>query len=101
MPTEDGVTSRKAAAVAAGKPWRLRISVLAGAANDVNIPITGIQRGVDQIVAAFISQPASGDGAGFDEVTDELNITSDGNVQLDTTSGTGKQLLVIWYDVRP
>jgi hypothetical protein len=100
MATNDAVQNRKKARSAAGRPWRLRFNVLAGAAADANIPVTGIETD-DQIVFCCIVDTGAVAASGLDDVTDETNITSAGNIQHDITSSAAKLVLLAWYDVRP
>lgn len=89
---------KKLAARVAGRPAELMFTVVAGAAADTDIAISGITLR-DGLVAVLEFQPptaASGDGLVADRVG-EAAITSDGNIQLDTTATTGNQLLVVWY----
>lgn len=77
----------------------LKITVVAGAAADTNIAISGIKT-EDTLLAVLEIQPptaASGDTIKGDR-TSEASITSDGNIQLTTTDTTGNQLLVVWWD---
>jgi hypothetical protein len=79
---------------------RLKLSVVAGAAINTNMAVTGIAV-EDQILAAWAVQPPTAT-SGNTFATDlfaEINITSAGNVQCTTTNTTGNQVLVLWNDV--
>lgn len=79
----------------------LKFKVLAGAATDTDIAVTGIAVD-DTILSCMMVEPDDGtDSTMLTDVTSETNITSAGNIQLDTTTTTGKQLLLIYYDKTP
>jgi hypothetical protein len=65
--------------------------VVAGAAANTNIAVTGIKRG--DYVLSVIEVPAS---AALVDRTSTVSITSDGNIQ-STAATTGNQLLVFWW----
>jgi len=76
----------------------LKVNVLAGAAVDTNIAVTGIAT-TDTILTCLQVEPD--DGTASTMLTDrtaETTVTSAGNIQLGTTDTTGKQLLFVWYD---
>ncbi len=76
----------------------LRVSVVAGADDDVNIAVTGIAT-EDTLLSVLQVEPDNGSGGTMlTDRTGESSITSAGNIQLTTTDTTGKQLLVIWYN---
>lgn len=78
-----------------------QVSVAAGAAINTNIAITGVRRGLDELVAVLQVEPDNGaSGTMLTDRTAEASVTSNGNIQLTTTNTTGKQLLVIWYHVQ-
>lgn len=83
------------AARAAGKPAVLKQVIVAGAAADTNIAITGIKKNEDQLVSV-IEVPAS---AALVDRTATTSITSDGNIQC-TASTAGNQLIVTYYDFK-
>lgn len=66
-------------------------TVVAGAAATTDIAVAGITM-ADTLgsVLMFNSGTPS-------DVTSEASITSDGNIQLDTTNSSGNQLVVEWY----
>lgn len=84
-------------------PVGLKISLVAGDLPETDIPVTGIAT-TDTILLAmgFIFDPTAvttdGSAADYDDVGDEISITSAGNIQLSTLDSTGSQLLIIWYD---
>ncbi len=79
----------------------LKFEVLAGAATDTNIAVTGIAID-DTILKCLMVEPDDGTTSTMlTDVTSETNITSAGNIQLDTTTTTGKQLLLVYYDKNP
>jgi len=85
------------AATAAGRPFEAKYSVVAGAAINTNIAISGIVPGSDQIQAVIrLDRDATAANIDIADVTSETNITSRGNIQLTTTNTTGDRLLVIW-----
>lgn len=87
---------RRLAARQPGRTPILRVSVVAGAAADTNIAISGIERD-DVILSALQVEPDNGTAATMlTDITSEVAITSAGNIQVDTTVTTGKQILVIW-----
>jgi len=76
----------------------LKVTVVAGAAANTNIPITGITT-KDTLVAVLQVEPDNGTtGTMLTDRTGEASITSAGNIRLSTTATTDKQLLVIWFD---
>lgn len=83
--------ARSHGATAAGKPSRLKQTLVDGAAADTNIAVSGIAvRGEIVSVIEFDT------GVPFDR-TAEATVTSAGNIQLGTTDTTGSKLLVTWY----
>ena len=77
----------------------LKVNVVAGAAINTNIAIAGIAT-ADKLVAVLQVEPDNGTTATMlTNRTSEASITSAGNLQLTTTSTTGKQLLVLWLDI--
>ncbi len=76
-------------------PLDLRFSIAAGAAADTNIAVAGIKRGDGLVAVIHVADGAEAALLKGDLVA-ETNITSDGNIQVDTTVTTGDQLLVIW-----
>jgi hypothetical protein len=87
----------------------LRISVVNGADDDVNIPVTGIGAD-DTLVSVLEVAPVpvtydagppvavGGGGVTLADRTAEAEITSAGNIQLATHDTTGHQLIVVWFD---
>lgn len=76
----------------------LTVSLLAGAAADTDIAVTGFSWDNDT-VKSIIHFPASGDADSLTDVTAELQEgTVDGAIQLSTTATTGGKLLVIWFN---
>jgi hypothetical protein len=80
----------------AGGGVEIRYAVAAGAAAATNIPVAGIKRADQILLAVAFEPPTSTAGSLMDDVGDEVSIPSDGNIQLSTTATTGKQLLVVW-----
>lgn len=65
---------------------------VSGAAVDTNIAVSGITTAQEIVsVTRFNSGVPS-------DVTSEASITSNGNIQLDTTNTTGNTLKVVWRD---
>lgn len=86
-----------------GQPFDVRHvkkAVVAGAAQDTNIAVSGIQP-TDVLLSVLEVQPptaASGNAVVADRVAaGTVNITSAGNIQTTTTSA-GNQLIVEWFD---
>jgi hypothetical protein len=86
---------RKLAARATGRPLIPNFTVVAGAAVNTNIALTGA-KGEDVLLAVLRFDVNAGNFADVSDVVAETAITSDGNVQLTTTDTTGDKLLVIW-----
>ena len=84
---------QQAASRAAGKIGIPNLVVVAGAAANTNIPVSGLKRR-DALVAA-IEVPAA---AALVDRTSATSITSDGNIQC-TAATTGNQLLVSYVSV--
>jgi len=76
----------------------LKQAVVAGAAINTNIAITGIAV-VDKIVGVTrLDRDATAANINISDVTSETSITSAGNIQLTTTDTTGDSLLVTYLD---
>jgi len=75
----------------------LKITRVAGAAADTNIAVTGIAT-TDTLLSVLVIDTAAAAGSGITDLTSETAITSAGNIQHDTTSSSGKDVLVFWYD---
>lgn len=71
-----------------------KFALLSGAAADTNIAVTGIAT-EDTIVFCFEVDGTSGI---WTDRTAETNITSAGNIQLDTTATTGDKLVLCYHD---
>lgn len=94
------IDRRRSAARAAGRPVLQNFTVVAGAAATTNIAITGIVR-EDLIVSVLrLDLDATAANINLTDVTSEVSVTSDGNIQLTTTNTTGDKLLVIWNKLR-
>ena len=79
----------------------LKFDVVAGATSSTNIAISGIAL-VDTLLKVLQVEPDNGTTSTMlTDRTGEAAITSAGNIQLDTTDTSGKQLLVVWYDKVP
>lgn len=72
-------------------PFDLQVSVVAGAAINTNIAVTGIKRG-DGLIAVLREAA----GVLTSDLVAQTNITSDGNIQLTTQTTAGEKLLVLW-----
>lgn len=78
---------------------RLREKLVAGAGIGADIAVAGIKT-IDTILSVLQYDP-NGGGAGVGalaDLTSEASITSDGNIQLDTTDTTGTQLIVKFFE---
>lgn len=83
----------------------LAITIVDGDTADTNIPVTGITTSdslvsvIEVVIAADTGTDATGDKVtGLTDRTSEADITSAGNIQLDTTDTTGSQLVVFWLN---
>lgn len=72
----------------------LQFNLLAGAAADTNIAVTGIKTG-DQILFACVFTTAAAIATAAD-LSSEVVILTDGNIQLTDTSTANNQILLIW-----
>lgn len=79
-----------------GRSTEIMFSVVAGAAADTNIAISGITRRDGLLSVIRLNKDATAANIDLDDLTSEVAITSDGNIQVDTTVTTGDKLLVIW-----
>ena len=70
----------------------LNFVVVDGAAVDTNIAISGLMT-TDTIVTAIA---VNGDNT--DNLSDEVSITSAGNIQFGTTATTGRKIMVVYFD---
>lgn len=76
----------------------LKVSVVAGAAANTNITVTGITT-ADSILSVLQVEPDNGTAATMlTNRTTETWISGAGTIKLTTTATTGKQLLIFWYD---
>jgi hypothetical protein len=74
----------------------LRTASAAGAAAATNIAITGIKTS-DALAGVFLlNRDATAANINIGSVLSEASITSDGNIQLSTSTSTGDTLLVFW-----
>ena len=74
--------------------------VVAGAASATDIAVAGVTLEKSTLVSVLEYDP-DGRGAGVGQINDrtsEAAITSDGNVQLDTTNTTGHDLIVKFFN---
>jgi hypothetical protein len=76
-------------------PAGLKYNVLAGAAANTNIAVAGIVP-TDKIIFCIQIVATS---ANVVDLTSEVVILSNGNIQLTTTVSTGNKLILCWYDV--
>jgi len=72
----------------------LAMALVAGAAKDTNIAITGVTVRRTTIVGVLEFVAAT---PVLNDRTAEANVTSDGNIQLDTTDTSGSQLVVLYF----
>ncbi len=72
----------------------LQFSVLDGTTATTNIAVTGIKT-VDQILFAGVFTTKASI-ATFADLTSEVSITSDGNIQTSSTSTANNQILLVW-----
>ncbi len=77
--------------------FNLQVSVVAGDTATTNIPVTGILL-TDEIIAVARHIGAGTDVTDVTDITSEASITSDGNIQLDTTNTSADKLQVFWVD---
>lgn len=91
------VDIKRFAARFAGRPVIPNWTVVAGAAANTNIAVSGIN--VEDGLVAVLAFDFGGTAI-VDRVS-EATVTSAGNIQLSTTNTTGKVLLVNWVKVRP
>lgn len=76
----------------------LKFSLVAGAAKETNITITGI-KAEDEIISVLrFDLESGGKLEGLSDLTSEAAIKSTDHIQLSTTVTTGDKLLVIWND---
>lgn len=93
---------RSQGAVNAGKPARLKFSVVNGAAADTDITVTGFKRGRDQVLSILHFNVTAGDIDVLTDKTSELQAgTAVDAIQLSTTATTGDTLLVVWLRGNP
>ena len=76
----------------------LQVAVVAGAAADTNIAVTGIATEDTILACVRLNRDATAANIDADNLTAECLITSAGNIQMDTTTTTGDKLIVFWYD---
>jgi len=83
---------------------KLQFAVVAGAATATNIAIASILT-TATIVAAWVIDFTLNEGApntrawtAPDAVLDEISVTSAGNVQLTTTTTTGKLIFIVYFN---
>lgn len=82
---------------ALGEMQRLKSAVVDGAADAVDIAVSGIAT-TDTLVAVTRFEISTGNVVDVSDVTGEAAITSAGNIQLDTTDTTGDRLQVLYFD---
>lgn len=73
--------------------------VVDGAEPDTNIAIAGIVTTDELVSVVRLDLGAEEKFKGAEDLTAEANITSDGNIQLETTVTTGDKLLVTYVDI--
>lgn len=106
MPTLEEITEFTLKGKALKELQSLRQVVVAGDSATTNIPIADVTVKNTTILSVVeVAHDPAGGGAGIstlalDDRTSEAEITSDGNLQLDTTDTTGSTLLV-WLREKP
>ena len=75
--------------------FNLQIVLLAGAAADTNIAVTGIKT-TDHIIFCGVLATAAAI-ATLADITSEVAILTDGNIQLSDTDTTNNQLWLWWH----
>lgn len=79
-----------------GSGIEFKVKVVAGAAINTNIAISGIRKDAE-LLAVLQVEPDNGvTGTMLTDRASEASVTSAGNIQLTTTNTTGKQLLVVY-----
>jgi len=76
-------------------PAGLKYNVLSGDDVNTDIAVVGITS-VDQIIFCFQIVATTADVV---DLTSEVVVLSEGNIQLTTTVSTGNKLILCWYDV--
>ena len=76
--------------------FNMQVSVLAGTTAATNIAVTGIVTTDEIIWCGHISTAAA--IATLADITSEVSITSDGQVQLSSTDTSSDALLLFWID---
>ena len=82
-----------------GAGQTLTVAVVAGAAADTNIAITGIETEDSLVSVLRLNKDATAANIDITDVTAEADITSAGNIQLTDTVTTGDTLIVHYYKV--
>ncbi len=79
----------------------IRSSVVAGAAANTNIPVTGIKRSDVLLTVLEFIGPAEAGGGAITDRTSVTSVTSDGNVQATVITNTSvdRRLLILWAKV--
>lgn len=72
-------------------------AIAAGTTSSTNIAVAGIT--LEDTIESVVEIDIAGDAVV--DRTSEASITSDGNIQLDTTDTTGSHLLIEWMDKVP
>lgn len=78
---------------------QVKTAVVNGAAADTNIAIAGLVKADELVSVVRLDLGAEEKFKGAEDLTAEAKITSDGNIQLDTTNTTGDKLLVTYVDI--
>lgn len=92
---------KRSASRAAGKPVIPTFTVVAGAAINTNIAVTGIKREDGLLAILDFQDTAGATQCILANRVAETSVTSDGNIQLTTTNTTGHGLLVVYLKRRP
>jgi hypothetical protein len=78
----------------------IRIGVGEGASANSNIAIAGIKT-IDQLLSVFRVDIDATDSLTAEDVSDEASITSDGNIQCDTTDTSDDVIIVLYQKGHP
>lgn len=80
-------------------PVGLKHNILAGTTADTNIAVTGIVT-TDKVQYCWrLNRDATAANVDITDITSEVVILSDGNIQLTDTNTTGDTLILCWWDV--
>ena len=92
--------SHKNRAKLTGRGVRTKFALVAGAAADTNIAVTGLSwRKQPQFLACIRLEGSATYAAPADLLSEVKAGTTDGSIQLETTATTGDFLLLVWEQV--